>query len=908
MDSPLERSELDLLVFISSRMDAELGSARDAAKRAIETIDIGRSWLFECTPASSEIADNAYLRKVREADFVVWLVGSTTTPPVENEVNECLASHGRLLVFKLPAQQRDARTDGLLENVGRVFKWREVATLAELGSEIKVALFDELVRGVRDPSGPVRVRTLQNNRDWSVAQCEASWKAVGVSAVLAEELARDTTVGDVLGYLPPGLNVVTGPQGSGKTLASRRLFQRAVQAALDDPSEPFPILIDAADSCGNLREIIAQRCRGCVDPNIHPILVIVDGLDERGAGEATALLRELETYVIANPGTTVVANVRPLPGIRHNGNVVEKPSLGFDEVEALVERVSGKERREIVSFLLQGSLYDSVKFPLFAVMLGTWLRDNEEPGHVSTRRLVEYMAETALHESTNDSETTDRLLQRLAVRAITDGSRVRPLEVTPRRVEQRQLTDSRLVYETESGLDFALPIFREWYAARAILEGTEAIDDMDLTSERWAIPLSIVAYSEDETSARVVMGRVATTNPGIASAVLEDDENVWYSGGSRPTMPGTAMEVGAELRQAMAMWGRGLGPIFRTIGPTNADGDLALVGVIFDGERLAVGWYSGSESLDPVVEFTREHNPIGRDADWQLKRDWPSWTSGAVPSIKLWSWVMTRRYLARNLTEALEQRRLSHLVADSLSELAWEFGSGVGRGTVRQGVELSIPAVLEYIGGLPEDSRTAVVGRNKVFSWDEIAAVRERLSVLSRGGHEQLRDPWPAADLPRSPSPGWPPYIDDQLLARTSAVYAAALGIYQEMVERWFQPFSGRLRLYRLLPVRLEGSLTKHEIDGGIWPGLSWRPIILPGGQESHVDFELGESDDERPDVGRYFEEQREAFGRLRGGHPDNVGLFCVGPSALDVLSDCPATELAHEWLVDELKDLGWVD
>ena len=165
MDSPAERSESDLLVFISSRMDAELAPARDATRRAIESIDLGRPWLFECTPASSETADNAYLRKVREADFVIWLAGSTTTPHVEDEVNECLASHGRLLVFKLPGQQRDARTEALLETAGLVVKWREVATLSELGGEIKAALCDELIRGFRDPLGPVRVRTLQDNRD-----------------------------------------------------------------------------------------------------------------------------------------------------------------------------------------------------------------------------------------------------------------------------------------------------------------------------------------------------------------------------------------------------------------------------------------------------------------------------------------------------------------------------------------------------------------------------------------------------------------------------------------------------------------------------------------------------------------------------------------------------------------------
>ena len=128
------------------------------------------------------------------------------------------------------------------------------------------------------------------------------------------------------------------------------------------------------------------------------------------------------------------------------------------------------------------------------------------------------------------------------------------------------------------------------------------------------------------------------------------------------------------------------------------------------------------------------------------------------------------------------------------------------------------------------------------------------------------------------------------------------------MVEHWLRPFSGRLRLYRLLPVRLEGLLTKHEIGEMVSPGLSWWPIILPKGADSHVDFDLGEPNDEGPDIGRYFEEQREAFGRLRSGDPDDAGLFYVGPSALDDHSDCPATELAHGWLIDELQNLGWID
>jgi hypothetical protein len=109
------RSENDILVFISSRMDAEMDGARKIAIDAIKSIEFGRPWAFECSPASSESADVSYLRKVREADFVVWLVGRESTPPVVDEVSEAIALGRRLLVFKLPADQRDDSTLNLIE-------------------------------------------------------------------------------------------------------------------------------------------------------------------------------------------------------------------------------------------------------------------------------------------------------------------------------------------------------------------------------------------------------------------------------------------------------------------------------------------------------------------------------------------------------------------------------------------------------------------------------------------------------------------------------------------------------------------------------------------------------------------------------------------------------------------------
>ena len=118
MENDVSRSENNLLVFISSRMNSEMEPARKIAVEAVKRVEFGRPWAFEYTPASPETAEATYLRKIREADFVVWLVGSETTQPVVDEVNEAVAFARRLLVFKLPAEQRDSQTEDLLQRVG----------------------------------------------------------------------------------------------------------------------------------------------------------------------------------------------------------------------------------------------------------------------------------------------------------------------------------------------------------------------------------------------------------------------------------------------------------------------------------------------------------------------------------------------------------------------------------------------------------------------------------------------------------------------------------------------------------------------------------------------------------------------------------------------------------------------
>ena len=151
MSEHVNRSETNLLVFISSRMNSEMEPARKIAVEAVKRVEFGRPWAFEFTPASPETAEATYLRRVREADFVVWLVGSATTQPVVDEINEAMAFARRLLVFKLPAEQRDSQTEDLLGRVGEFTKWKSVDPIEDLSDAISDSFADAMVQAVRKP-------------------------------------------------------------------------------------------------------------------------------------------------------------------------------------------------------------------------------------------------------------------------------------------------------------------------------------------------------------------------------------------------------------------------------------------------------------------------------------------------------------------------------------------------------------------------------------------------------------------------------------------------------------------------------------------------------------------------------------------------------------------------------------
>ena len=750
---------------------------------------------------------------------------------------------------------------------------------------------------------------LESELQWSVSACKESFIALGVDPDIATELANDVDVGRVLEIPEPGLHLLLGDQGSGKTLASHRLFQQAVTDVIDDHSRPFPIFLEAREIGGPVRHLIADRCLGNAEPRQQPILVIVDGIDEKGNTEATRLRQELAIYADANPRAIILATSRPLPGLQLPSSAIEVPELSADQTAQLIQRVLGDATGLLNPAHWRDSVRETAKLPLFAIMIGAWLGRHDRYVSLYGYALVEDVAREALRESSGNSEAMDRLLQLLAVGTTTRGGRIRPHEVTRIAAQQRILMDSRLVRENQGALDFALPIFREWYAARAILEGTVSLEDIDLTSDRWTTPLSIVAHSDDGAMAHSAMEVIAVSNLGMASAVLKDNTSTTSSGGSGPFIPPDAIAIGKEIRSTMEVWQNALGSLFAAVGPVDREGRLPALGVCLDPNFLTTGWYQGVDQIEPVVEFSDLRSPLRRDATREEVRDWPTWLGRTIPKTRLWSWLLTKNELVQRLKKALEDRSLAYVAPEAVQELVWEFAlDNISRGSRHQG-PIPVQEVLDKVNALLSYGPSLLfpIGRRQ-YLWDAMIAIRDHLDDLLQRGEEELFEPWPAADLPLSSPSKWSRYSDERLLDRVAKIYSAALRIYEAMVNSWFSSFTG-LRLSSLLPVRIEGTLTIHDERYDVpMPRLSWYPTILPTGEESCVAFQLGPTNASQHDADRYFEDQGSAFARLRGGNPERAPLFYVGFSMLEDSSSRPATELAHKWLAEDLKRLGWLD
>lgn len=611
-------------------------------------------------------------------------------------------------------------------------------------------------------------------------------------------------------------------------------------------------------------------------------------------------------YTQANDQSTVVLTTRPVPSIQISDSKMQLEPMAREASHALISRIMGRPFDWRVEYHWSESIQNAARTPLFAVIIGALLRDDPQLRFASIGQVLKELMDVALQQASGNSEELDHLLQELAVRTIHEGSGVGVSAITNTRIKQSLLMGSRLVHSATGSIDFALPVFREWYAARALIEGVISVDSLQSVSDRWLPVLSLVLNSEPSDVQDSLLRHLASSDPGLAGLVLKDYQSI----GSRyaycipPSV--TSVTAGKALRDAMGYWRMGVDELYSMIGPADARGNVPTVAVDLNANWITIAWYNGESQLPPVVDIAATTHNSKKVFDWPSRHGSSITREESSPS--WWQYLDTHAYLVRSLDEVLNDHALAWECSDAFEEFTWLFAVDANHASTFGGKGIFVADVLERMKSWRNAARLGL--GSKSYTASQLERIWNHLTELNSRGSSVLHDPWPGPDLNLYGGHVWSDYSGQRLLERTTAVYGAALRIYETIVTRWFGSFANRLSLYERMPTELVGWLINggQDVHKGTRPGLSWYRRSLPNYKKNEVKFELANDIQElhRKEIMLY--EIDMSSDHIHGTDAVRPFTFHSISSLTHIFNPCPATELAHSWLRDDLKSMGWAD
>ena len=237
---------------------------------------------------------------------------------------------------------------------------------------------------------------------------------------LAQELADDQSIGHKLDLPNSGVLLTYAAQGSGKTLAAHRLYQKAIENRLENHLEPLPLFLNARFIEGELKDCIKKAIGDQGNLYTQRILVIIDGLDELGRYEANQVLGSIESIVDAGRDIAAVVMTRPLPGLKNLDGSTALPDCSDEHFLSIASRVAG---RPIGNFEIPYQV-SRTKTPLFAVIVGTHFRDSRNPLGNSPSQIISHLVQRILAETGDISEEVAEPLKKLAIECINSGTSV----------------------------------------------------------------------------------------------------------------------------------------------------------------------------------------------------------------------------------------------------------------------------------------------------------------------------------------------------------------------------------------------------------------------------------------------------------------------------------------------------
>ncbi len=779
---------------------------------------------------------------------------------------------------------------------------------------------------------------LERNEAWARARGEAaSVQHAGSSAIVnpfaVETLSRrsqartavrlgafelsDDQIAQVGGSMAAALPVVgvgrvhvlVGPFGSGKSELAERWHRSSIRELTHDWADaPFAVWLSARAIDRSFDATISDWVGRSESAARRGADIVLDGLDETDTARAVDLIDAARVFLAGSPRSRVLITARETFGAGAT-EVSQPPKLSAASVEHILSILTGQP---ISLYSLPAAVRDAVATPFFAVAAGSVLRSGRTVGGNAgiINQLVELALARPLDGGVAVSDTLAPLLKNLAVQSTNSGLGVSRRSLLRGEVNRALMT--RLVIADGERLSFSLPIFQQWFAAQAVIEGTTTVDASTAeVFDRWRWSLALAASVAPPSVADHLLATLTRANPAAAAWTVTNAVSNFLGPGLE-NAEASALDAGRRLGVLYRDVRSSLGDLGTRLFPTNGHGDLATIGVNASDRGVVMSWKVGL-SDEPVVELPPDVHPFRPDPRWNGFR------SKAPRAESCWLWTFAFDDLAANLDSMLITDKLP---ADSPVWRAEHFYS-VCRSIVgsRNSCHPPIPVadLLSKVDPhLDRGAARVTFGRGFTMTNDELVRFRADLLAVTNG---QVARPWPIPDLTHAPRGGGGWVGDDysEPLTRQLVfdVYSGALEIYRTWATTWFAPFDWALGILTDTRIGFLGTVEFPDRENHPMPvpGLSY--LILPIAAldefvpiESHLGalgspVRIGITNDD-PWPG--FDNAGALANRTQwiGQHGNPVfGGFTSGSGGLYVYNDRPATRIALTWLMSDLKSFG---
>lgn len=736
----------------------------------------------------------------------------------------------------------------------------------------------------------------------SRARCIERWQALGLTEKESIDLSDDFSIGVIKPEFRTTPNrkllLLVAEMGTGKSLIAERLFQEAIEKAQKSPKSPIPIFLDSK-YLGTLTQSIENACTDLGDLYECGLNVIIDGADETGLERLEEILRESRRLVHMWDKATVTITTRPNPLVSDQPEKVEIPTLSWDETQALITRITRPNFPiEVMWSDWPSSIKDAALRPLFAILVGVYLRENNGVP-VSKGNLLSSLAKRSLLRAGLSDTNYHMLLERIAALTFLWKQNFIPRAEIGIDNEIDLLLKTRLIVERDGNLGFPLPILSEWFAAHSLINGSPPMDEiMGNSLNNWRYPLMIAISYFNHDKISKLLTPLIQGNPAFASQIVY--EAISPSGYGRETILPPANECKLRILTTMQAWVQAIGqPLSDLIAPVDVDGHLLPLAVGVDGSHLTTVWGHLSDQNDNKKGHM---SPIRKQ-----------YFRGSYPAPQsAWAWRWTLDELVSSLTRQFNLGDAFPITDGPLfQELVWRFVLALCNGTYYTN-SFSLDVIKNNLEEIKKQllitNTVSIVARTSghyEFNQQVVEVLEREIAIRQYEGKAEYTAPWPGSDRGLADAHWiWDMFSTERSLKRTQTVYEGGLEGYKYLVTKWFSRFAYRMPTFVMLPACLKGVLVPAKAD--FPPSLSWYLQPLPIGSENLVDIKLGEEH-----IKFYSDEFQSSVEQLKRLRPKESEwtTTTLRTQVLDDIFDVhPIRSLVYALVKEDLSHVCWLE